>query len=121
MGSERLTLSFPFVVYGIKQHQQLLGTLPQSHTCANTLELPNYAEAIILNDHQLAQEWRDAVDDMTKHGSSGSSTAQLLLTCPNLVDRCRTVVEERLLVRHSAQRVLRAYFLDVSDQGSLAA
>jgi hypothetical protein len=32
-GSEQLVISFPFVACGLKDQQQLLGTLPQSHTC----------------------------------------------------------------------------------------
>lgn len=32
-GSEQLVISFPFVACGLKDYLQLLGTLPQSHTC----------------------------------------------------------------------------------------
>ena len=102
-GSERLILSFPFVAYGLKQHHQLLGTLPQSHTCANTLELPIYAEALILTDSQLAREWADAAEGWAGHTNTSScSQSKLLHACPTLLARCHRVLEERLMVRTSA-------------------
>jgi hypothetical protein len=45
-GSEDLVVELPFVAYGLEGHRKTLMTLPQAHTCSNTLELPNYAEAL---------------------------------------------------------------------------
>jgi hypothetical protein len=46
-GSENLVVELPFVAYGLDGHRKTLMTLPQAHTCSNTLELPNYAEALL--------------------------------------------------------------------------
>ena len=35
----------PFVFFGDEEKKAAWGTLPQAHTCSNTLELPNYCEA----------------------------------------------------------------------------
>lgn len=91
-------LSFPFVAYGMKQHQQLLGTLPQSHTCANTLELPNYTESLLATNPHLAQEWNAAAGV----GSGASiSDARRMDGCKCLFEQCCHVMEDRLLVRHT--------------------
>lgn len=48
-GIERLTISMPWTVMaGSLAEQQLqLQMLPQAHTCTNTLELPNYWQALL--------------------------------------------------------------------------
>jgi hypothetical protein len=46
-GTEVLTISSPFVAYNTAQQAQMLGMLPQAHTCSNTLEMPNYWEALM--------------------------------------------------------------------------
>ena len=40
--SEDLVIEMPFSCFNLKSHKRMLGTLPQAHTCSNTLELPNY-------------------------------------------------------------------------------
>eukprot|EP00882_Tetradesmus_deserticola_P012759 GHRQ01013524.1.p1 GENE.GHRQ01013524.1~~GHRQ01013524.1.p1 ORF type:complete len:218 (+),score=86.50 GHRQ01013524.1:219-872(+) len=90
-GSEQLLVSFPFVAYSSREQAQLLGTLPQSHTCANTLELPNYAEALTATDPQLMQEWQQYRD---QQGWGDDSS----LGCPKLTQRCCEVLQDRLLV-----------------------
>ena len=45
-GSEDLVIELPFVSYGLDDHRKALLLLPQAHTCSNTLELPNYYEAL---------------------------------------------------------------------------
>jgi actin-related protein len=45
--TEFLKVEMPFIAVGLDEHQQLLHMLPQSHTCDNILELPNYWEALV--------------------------------------------------------------------------
>jgi hypothetical protein len=93
-GSEQLLISFPFVAYSNRQQAQLLGTLPQSHTCANTLELPNYVEALTATDPQLMQECQQA--EGLQEGRSSSSCRDS--RCLELTRRCCEVLQDRLLV-----------------------
>lgn len=69
------------MAYGTKQQLQLLGTLPQAHTCANTLELPNYVEALTATHPELVQP-----------GNSSLTANEALQR------RCCEVLEDRLLV-----------------------
>jgi len=46
-GTEFLKIEMPFIAVGFEEHQQLIRMLPQSHTCDNILELPNYWEGIV--------------------------------------------------------------------------
>eukprot|EP00798_Chlamydomonas_sp_ICE-L_P021591 gene21591-28590_t len=46
-GSELLKVEAPFVALGVTEHKNHLGMLPQSHTCDNLLELPNYWESLL--------------------------------------------------------------------------
>jgi len=46
-GTERLTIELPFSAFSPEEHKAMLSMLPQAHTCSNTLELPNYHEALI--------------------------------------------------------------------------
>jgi len=43
--TEPLVIELPFYAANTHQHKQILHMLPQSHTCSNTLELPNYYES----------------------------------------------------------------------------
>jgi hypothetical protein len=45
-GTEVLCICFPFAAYGPPQWRAALRTLPQAHTCTNTIELPDYAGAL---------------------------------------------------------------------------
>lgn len=45
-GTERLAISLPFSAFSSDEHDAMLNMLPQAHTCANTLELPNYYMAL---------------------------------------------------------------------------
>merc|ERR1712232_195605 len=45
-GTERLMIELPFSAFSAEEHKALLNVLPQAHTCSNTLELPNYYEAL---------------------------------------------------------------------------
>ncbi|WIA11861.1 hypothetical protein OEZ85_011947 [Tetradesmus obliquus] len=76
-GSEQLTVSFPFVAYSSHQQAQLLGTLPQSHTCANTLELPDYVEALTATQPLLMQEWQQATASWRSGGQAAGRHHQL--------------------------------------------
>lgn len=43
---ELLRIEMPFVFFGDEEQRRAADTLPQAHTCSNTLELPNYLEAL---------------------------------------------------------------------------
>merc|ERR1719238_2709213 len=45
-GTEQLTVLLPFSAFTRQEYVEMLGMLPQAHTCTNTLELPNYYEAL---------------------------------------------------------------------------
>ncbi len=42
-----LRITQPFVPLTALERRQALRMLPQAHTCANTLELPNYWQALL--------------------------------------------------------------------------
>jgi len=46
-GTERLAIELPFSAFSPEEHKSMLSMLPQAHTCSNTLELPNYYEALL--------------------------------------------------------------------------
>lgn len=46
-GVERLLVELPFSAFTDQEHVEMLDKLPQAHTCTNTLELPNYHEALV--------------------------------------------------------------------------
>jgi len=46
-GTERLLIELPFSAFSKGEHSAMLDKLPQAHTCTNTLELPNYHDALI--------------------------------------------------------------------------
>jgi len=45
-GTERLLIELPFSAFSKDEHIAMLDMLPQAHTCSNTLELPNYHDAL---------------------------------------------------------------------------
>jgi len=45
-GTERLVIELPFSAFTKQEQIAMLDLLPQAHTCSNTLELPNYYEAL---------------------------------------------------------------------------
>lgn len=55
-GTERLVIELPFSAFSKDEHMAMLSMLPQAHTCTNTLELPNYHDALrhsgIMSDGQ---------------------------------------------------------------------
>jgi len=46
-GSEFLTIEMPFLPISVEDHNKMLRMVPQSHTCDNILEIPNYWEAVV--------------------------------------------------------------------------
>lgn len=46
-GTERLIIQLPFSAFSKDEHIEMLSKLPQAHTCSNTIEIPNYYEALI--------------------------------------------------------------------------
>ncbi|CAK8999451.1 Probable E3 ubiquitin-protein ligase TOM1 (HECT-type E3 ubiquitin transferase TOM1) [Durusdinium trenchii] len=55
-GTEQLTVQMPFSAFTKDEHVEMLGKLPQAHTCTNTLELPNYYESLQESGRYAAQE-----------------------------------------------------------------
>jgi len=45
-GTERLSIELPFSAFTNEEQLAMLDLLPQAHTCSNTLEIPNYYEAL---------------------------------------------------------------------------
>jgi len=45
-GTERLVIELPFSAFTQEEHEAMLRKLPQAQTCTNTLELPNYHDAL---------------------------------------------------------------------------
>ncbi|KAH8053566.1 hypothetical protein JL722_9410 [Aureococcus anophagefferens] len=45
--TEFLTIELPFLPFGVDEQRRMLAMIPQSHTCDNILELPNYWEALL--------------------------------------------------------------------------
>ena len=45
-GAEPLRVEMPLTAFGLAEQRQALRRLPQAHTCTNTLELPNYWQAL---------------------------------------------------------------------------
>lgn len=46
-GTEQLIIDTPFSAFSKDEHIEMLSKLPQAHTCTNTLELPNYHDALV--------------------------------------------------------------------------
>jgi len=46
-GTEQLLIQLPFSAFSQDEYLGMLDMLPQAHTCTNTLELPNYHEALL--------------------------------------------------------------------------
>lgn len=85
-----------FPVFALSQNC----VLPVALACnSNTLELPDYAEALVATVPELQQEWSNAVvgapvDASSKHaGGNLSSTA-----CPKLWQACCKLLDERMQV-----------------------
>jgi len=53
-GTERLAIELPFSAFSPEEHKAMLSMLPQAHTCSNTLELPNYHEALLESGEMAA-------------------------------------------------------------------
>ncbi|TMW57456.1 hypothetical protein Poli38472_003381 [Pythium oligandrum] len=68
-GSEFLRIEMPFAVVTGADHIKTLQMLPQSHTCDNTLELPNYWHALC---------WRDKHDETQSHPGLEKELEELL-------------------------------------------
>ena len=45
----------PFVAFGVDEELALFETLPQSHTCDNVLEIPNYWRSILATERAAAR------------------------------------------------------------------
>ncbi|KAJ8613357.1 hypothetical protein CTAYLR_002262 [Chrysophaeum taylorii] len=45
--TEFMTIELPFLPFGVDEQRRMLAMIPQSHTCDNILELPNYWEALL--------------------------------------------------------------------------
>ena len=56
--SEQIKVEVPFTPLGPDEWRRQLGMAPQSHTCSNTLELPDYAGALARCRPELGEEER---------------------------------------------------------------
>jgi hypothetical protein len=86
--SEDLVLEMPFACFDLKAHCAQLGTLPQAHTCSNTLELPNWWGSLVaLNEaKQLPAQFQ---------GMSGQSFCD---DKGELLGILRRIIHDRLLM-----------------------
>ncbi|CAJ1439893.1 unnamed protein product, partial [Effrenium voratum] len=65
-GTEQLTVQMPFSAFSKDEHVEMLGKLPQAHTCTNTLELPNYYESLQESGRYEPQEGKASRALMTE-------------------------------------------------------
>lgn len=82
--------------------------MPPRHVCSNTLELPDYAEALIATQRNLQAEWSAAVCSADSTHNPGPNAAGMQASqsaepagnssCPQLTQACCKVLEDRLLV-----------------------
>jgi len=80
-GTEQLTVQMPFSAFTKDEHVEMLGKLPQAHTCTNTLELPNYYESLQECGRYEPQE--------------GKATRALMTELKNLLkERLHTAINE---------------------------
>ena len=79
--AEFLTVELPFLPFGVDEQRRMLAMVPQSHTCDNILELPNYWEALLKTKTDEARPPR--------RGSR---------ECNALERELRRIVREKLLV-----------------------
>lgn len=70
-----------------------LSRLPAHLNCSNTLELPDYADALLALQPELQEEWAALSDGRGGQQLPGGG-------CPQLVTMCRKVFEEKLKVWH---------------------
>ena len=91
-GTEFLTIEMPFLPLSVDDHKKMLLMVPQSHTCDNILELPNYWEAICKVSENEGKGWSRA----------------------EKVERVRHILEEKLKV---CGENAKGYGLDAIDGG----
>jgi len=60
-GTEQLMIQLPFSAFSQEEHVAMLNMLPQAHTCTNTLELPNYHEALLQSGKISEDQHQSAV------------------------------------------------------------
>lgn len=89
--TEQLTVQMPFSAFTKDEHVEMLGKLPQAHTCTNTLELPNYYESLQESGRYEPQE--------------GKASRALMTELKNLM-------KERL---HTAINETESYELDATE------
>ena len=111
---ELLRVEMPFTFFGDEEKKSAWGTLPQAHTCSNTLELPNYCEAWQWHNQYNLQRRQG----LSSQGSAPGETANLARgvnkegTVDNdepAVAELSAVIKERLL---TAARGSQGYTLD---------
>jgi hypothetical protein len=80
--------------------------------CSNTLELPNYAEALAATQPQLAAEWAAHLEAARQqHQQQLEVQGSSLTACPMLREECCRVLDDRLMV---AVSYCQQYGLDTS-------
>ena len=108
--TEILKIEMPFVPLGSEERRSHIGMLPQSHTCENTLELPDYHDAFIAH---MTTDSKGSADSETILKTIKHLRSQLNLTkAPNVQssderDSCTRATKD-FLVELIRSRILLA-------------
>mmetsp|Transcript_5850 Transcript_5850/g.7225 ORF Transcript_5850/g.7225 Transcript_5850/m.7225 type:complete len:290 (-) Transcript_5850:73-942(-) len=84
--TECMSIEMPFLPIGLDDHRKILHMVPQSHTCDNILELPNYWDALV----------RTTLADKGQHPDNVSAISSDLWT--QLRAELRTILRAKLQV-----------------------
>jgi hypothetical protein len=91
----RITLPFVPNLGDLKERRQALHMLPQAHTCANILELPDYWAALL---HDSLSAGLSAAGQAPQEQQAGEGPGGEQLQLLQQQQRCRDVLRERLLL-----------------------
>lgn len=125
-GSELFRIEMPFVPLKRKEVLEQLGMLPQAHTCENTLELPNYYDALLAHRSQPAAGGASAAYAAPSAAGSvsggvsaaGAGRAPRASEAEALQSELREVIDQRLQV---AVTNCQSYGLDSVEAGGTGA
>lgn len=80
--TEFMTIELPYLPCGVDEHRRMLAMIPQSHTCDNILEIPNYWEALL----------------KTRLGDGNDAPDRGTAACEELEDELREIIYAKLMV-----------------------
>lgn len=126
-GTESLSVTFPFMPLGAEEQRAALRALPRGHTCANTLELPDYLGALLALEKppgggSLAAARGRGAEGVGAWGSADTTAADAA-PAPREAEsaaaarrraRCKAVLAERL--EYAVVHGSAAYALDDADE-----